>query len=92
MRSTDSPACQTTKLPTFHFYHKRLLDHDPPTVHDNTLGVRQVPVICVLKLNSVNYSLKKEREERNANLVQQSGDINDRICVTNPSHHFHIMF
>lgn len=52
--------CSGRLLPAVHLHHKGLLDRDPPTVDDHTLGVGQVPFVGVLELHGVNHSLLEE--------------------------------
>ena len=54
--------CGVLVLPSLHLHDERLLHLDPPTVDDHTLGVGQVPVIGVLKLDGVNYRLETQGE------------------------------
>lgn len=46
-------------LPALHFYYEGLFDFNASAVDDHTLGVRQIPLVCVLKFDGVNDRLKE---------------------------------
>lgn len=61
---TSAPRPQQWHLPTLHLHDEGLFHRDPATVDDHTLGVWEVPVVGVLKLNCVNDRLSEEKQVR----------------------------
>lgn len=61
---TSPPHPQQWHLPTLHLHYEGLFHRDPAAVDDHTLGVWEVPVVGVLKLNCVNDRLSEEKQVR----------------------------
>lgn len=57
--------------PTLHLHHKGLFNRDPPAVDDLALVVRQVPAVCVLKLDGVKHGLSGETQKHPLSLRAQ---------------------